>query len=296
MKVAVLIISYNFERWLTRCLDSLRHSTLRPEVYVVDNASTDQSVTRIRHHYPEVHLTCSTENLGFGRANNLAAQQALADGADFLCLLNQDAWVDYNTLETLCSFSTVLPKYGILSPTHLNGAGDRLEKGFASYTQKNTLEVSTSQEPLIEAPFINAACWLVPAVVWRKVGGFCPLFYHYGEDVDFVNRLHYHGYRVGWSPCVTACHDRDQRPQTHAAFLHSEWVWLLAEYANINRSLPSAFAYSVLAALKKAMKATVHAQIKDACAFIGMSMKLLAQSRALFAYRKNNKTGNCEYQ
>lgn len=75
-KVAVLIVTYNFERWLNRCMGSLRQSILKPTIYVVDNASTDHTVERLKRDYPEVHLIENRENRGFGQANNQAAEQA----------------------------------------------------------------------------------------------------------------------------------------------------------------------------------------------------------------------------
>ena len=66
---------------------------------------------------------------------------------------------------------------------------------------------------------------MIPTDVLRKVGGFCPLFYHYGEDKDFVNRLHYHHYIVGYSPKVFGNHDREYRPMTHEGFLRTEYAF-----------------------------------------------------------------------
>ena len=56
MKVLIIIVSYNFERWIDRCLGSLRKSETHADVVVIDNASQDQTVQRIRQDYPEVRL------------------------------------------------------------------------------------------------------------------------------------------------------------------------------------------------------------------------------------------------
>lgn len=286
-KVAVLIVTYNFERWLNRCMGSLRQSILKPTIYVVDNASTDHTVERLKRDYPEVHLIENRENRGFGQANNQAAEQALLDGAHYLFLLNQDAWIDEKTLGTLMELSLQLPHFGILSPTHLNGEGNRLEKGFAHYTKLKDLEALDQSQSHHEAGFVNAAFWLIPAPVWQQLGGFSPLFYHYGEDVDFVNRLHYHGYAIAYSPQVFGCHDREYRPVTHTAYLRSEWVYLLSEYANLNHSLPAAMAYSVLAAVKKSLIALGHGKTSDSLAFMKMALKLTAMSMQIINTRNH---------
>ena len=64
MKVLVIIVSYNFEPWIDRCLGSLRRSAHPADVMVIDNASTDETVRRIKAGYPEVRLVESPTNLG----------------------------------------------------------------------------------------------------------------------------------------------------------------------------------------------------------------------------------------
>lgn len=292
MKILVIIVSYNFERWMDRCLGSLHLSEQPADVMVIDNASQDHTVQLIREHYPEVRLIQSPENLGFGRANNLGMKVALAEGYDYVFLLNQDAWIDRNTLGTLASLCASHPQYGILSPTHLTGSGNRLEHGFACYARLNSLEELTSvpctaQTPPVDLPFVNAAFWMIPVSVLRRVGGFCPLFYHYGEDVDYVNRLRRHGYRAGYTPAVFGCHDREHRQTDHKTWLRSERIYLLTEYANINRSFPRAFAYSVLASLKKSAQSfwtkkdarTGLSYIRIACQLLGCTGKVLRYRR-----------------
>jgi GT2 family glycosyltransferase len=68
MKVLAIIVSYNFERWITPCLNSLRASEQPVSILVVDNHSTDHTVERIKAEYPEAQLIENKENLGFGAA------------------------------------------------------------------------------------------------------------------------------------------------------------------------------------------------------------------------------------
>lgn len=306
MKILVIIVSYNFERWMDRCLGSLRQSEQQADVVVVDNASQDRTVQLIESRYPEVRLIKSRENLGFGRANNLGMAIALNEGHDAVFLLNQDAWIAPDTLGILSQLSRLHPEYGILSPTHLTGNGDKLEKGFAAYAglQETELPMDTalseegdlnkaslaSKHPVLKPiSFVNAAFWFIPTDILKRVGGFCPLFYHYGEDVDYINRLHYHGYRVGYSPTVSGCHDRENRPVTRAAFLRSEQVYLLSEYANIRHSFLKAFGYGVLASIKKALLAGLRGRVKDAFAYLKITSGLLGKTYEIIGYRRRNK-------
>ena len=110
--------------------------------------------------------------------------------------------------------------------------------------------------------------------------------YHYGEDKDYVNRLHYYHYQSGYVPTAFGHHDRAERPFTRELFLHTERVYHLSEYANINHSFPKAFAYGVLAPVKKALQALVKAQWSDFTAFIGISLQLLLQTHQVCKARK----------
>lgn len=294
MKLLVIIVSYDFERWIDRCLGSLRASDLQADVVVIDNASQDRTVRIIESRYPEVRLVKNEKNLGFGGANNIGIKMAVEEDYEAVFLLNQDAWVDKNVLGTLCGLSRANPQYGILSPVHLTGSGDKLEHGFAEYAGldenvANRQAASQNRMSISPVSFVNAAFWLVPVAVLKRVGGFSPLFYHYGEDLDFVNRLRYHHYLVGYVPAVFGCHDREHRTVTREAWLRSERVYLLSEYANINHSFPKAFAYGVLAGFKKAGKALLRGNFRDCGTYLGIALRLIGRTREIINCREQYK-------
>lgn len=288
MKVLVIIVSYNFERWIDRCLSSLRQTEHPADVVVIDNHSQDSTLELIRAHHPEVRLIAGKENLGFGQANNIGMSIALQEGYDAVFLLNQDAWIDAQTIGTLVRLSKAHPEYAILSPVHLTGKGDKPDPGFAQYTQISALEELVKEEKMIPVPFINAAFWMIPVGILRNIGGFSPLFYHYGEDKDYVNRLTYHKYLVGYSPAVFGHHDREYRTVSQEVFLRSEQVYLLTEYANINYSFPKAFGYGVLAGVKKALKSLARRDIKTCGAYLAIAFRLLKRTSEVIDYRKKN--------
>lgn len=298
MKVSVIIVSYNFEKWIDRCLGSLRRSTYPVSVIVVDNGSKDKTTQIIEKNYPEVHLIKTGTNLGFGKANNIGIRCAMEQGADYFFLLNQDAWISEKTVKTLLTLFEEHPKYGILSPTHLNGKGDKLDFGFSTYSGMNGKEDFTNMQKnheVVTLKFINAAFWMISLETIKKVGGFSPLFYHYGEDIDYINRLHYHGLQLGYSPHVFGYHDRESREVTRADFLRSERVFHLSEYANINYTFSQAFGYGVLATVKKAIQALFKGKIANSFAFINMGFKLLSNTTQVRHIRTKNKKEALNY-
>lgn len=298
MKVSVIIVSYNFEQWIDRCLGSLRRSTFPVSVIVVDNGSKDNTTQIIERKHPEVHLIKTGVNLGFGKANNIGIRCAMERGADYFFLLNQDAWISEKTIKTLLDLFEEHPKYGILSPTHLNGKGDKLDFGFSTYSGMNGKEEFLTKQKdheVVTLKFINAAFWMISVQTIKKVGGFSPLFYHYGEDIDYINRLHYHGLQLGYSPRVFGYHDRESREVSRAGFLRSERVYLLSEYANINYTFTKAFGYGVLAGIKKAIQALAKGEIANCFAFINISFGLLWKTKQVIHIRNKNKKEALNY-
>lgn len=292
MKVLVIIITYNFEAWINRCLGSLAQSDYPVDTIVLDNGSTDQTVHHLQTNYPHIRLIENRANLGFGRANNIGMQIAMTEGYDFVFLMNQDAWVNKDTIGTLVNLCQKHPEYGILSPVHLTASEKTLDPGFASYSQIKEIAKLPSHKEIVPLSFVNAAFWMIPISVLRQIGCFSSLFYHYGEDKDFINRLTFHGYQVGYSPKVFGCHDREYRPMSYQKFLHTEYVYHLSEYANIHYSLPKALGMGVLAVVKKSIESVCKGKMQLSADYLGIAFRLLMQSRHVIACRKTNINRN----
>lgn len=233
MNCKIIIVTYNAMPWLKRCLDS----TLGYEVVVVDNASQDETVAFIKKHYPKISLFEQTENLGFGRANNIGISYALQQGADAVFLMNQDAYLVAEALAKLIKIAAKYPDFGVLSPIHTNGNGTKLDANFANYVsyQNNPnfysdFVLNQEKRTVYEVPFVNAAGWLISKQCLQTVGGFDPLFFHYGEDDHYCQRLRYHDLKIGVVPGTYLRHDRDMRP--HKIKMHSKefFDWELRKF------------------------------------------------------------------
>lgn len=284
MRILTIIVSYNFLPWMDRCIGSLLQSETPTDILVLDNGSKDNTVETLKEKYPQVRVIDNGANLGFGRANNKGIMKAVQEGYDGVFLLNEDAWVNPDTIGTLAQLSVQHPEYGIISPVHLTANGMKLDYGFSVYTSLADKDSLPSQE-LVAVPFINAAMWYMPVSAIKRVGMFAPVFYHYGEDKDFCNRMAHFHLLIGYCPKVFGYHDREFRQTDRAAWLRAERVYFLSEYANLNRGLPSAFAYSVLAALKKSFLAAVKLHFRDAASLFGIAFWLFSRSGAVLHSR-----------
>ena len=96
-KVATIIVTYNGAPWLDKCLGSVQSSSYPSDVFVVDNASTDNTLSLLKKHQI-FDIEVYESNLGFGAANNIALEKALKLDYDFFFLINQDLYLQENTL------------------------------------------------------------------------------------------------------------------------------------------------------------------------------------------------------
>lgn len=242
--VYVIIVTYNGMQWYNRCFGSLQKSNVPLQIVTVDNASTDASTDYIKMNFPEVKLINSDKNLGFGQGNNLGIRYALDNKADYVFLLNQDAWIEPDTLEKLIDISRKYTEYGILSPIHLNAEKTEIEKGLMHYLADYNL---TSPQlindlyfnrlsDIYDTKYVNAAAWLLPRKTLEIVGGFDPVFYHYGEDDNYMQRVHYHGMKIGICPQITICHDTERREVKQVFLDNTSRTVLLTKLANINEN------------------------------------------------------------
>ena len=212
--IFVIVVTYNGRRWYDRCLGSLLSSEIPLKCIVIDNASSDDTVDYIRQCFPETYIIESNENLGFAKANNIGIRYAVDHGADYVFLLNQDAWVEKNTMTELIKTFEDIPNVGIASPIHLNGDYSGLDSRFCESMPWRFLSDSYMQKPVKYYParFINAAAWLISRRCLEEIGGFdTSLFTHCGEDNNYCQRLRYHGFSIIVNSQCTICHDREYR-------------------------------------------------------------------------------------
>jgi GT2 family glycosyltransferase len=210
--VVSVIVSYNALRWIDKCISSLLQSNIATQVVLIDNASTDGTVEYVREKFTSIKIFEQQKNLGFGQANNVGLKYALTQNAEFVFLLNQDAWIDSNTLEGLIEQAKRNSAYAILSPFHKTYDGQGTEFYFNDfvikhYTPKLLNDLELRQlDTIYETEFVHAACWLLPIKTLTSVGGFDPLFFHYSEDNDYVQRVRKYGLKIGVIPQFNVYH------------------------------------------------------------------------------------------
>jgi len=283
MKVLTIIVSYNFEPWIHKCIPSLLDSSYPTDILVVDNASKDNTINIIKAQYPSIILIESKENLGFGKANNVGIKYAIDKGYDYIYLVNQDAWLDRDCIRNLLMSNA--PIKAMLSPVHFDGTEKELDRGFATYCQ----HINFNRD-IAKVDFVNAAFWFIPVEIIKNIGSFSPIFYHYGEDKDFTNRLQYHHIEIYVVLNARGYHDRQDRVESSGVNSKGEFVFHLTELCNINYNWPEALTESILATYLKAGKYFLKGNIEASKEYIRIASKLWNKIGEVKETRKKNKT------
>lgn len=215
-RIYIIVVTWNGMKWLKECMESIRRSTVPVKTIVIDNGSADDTCEFIRKNYPGVILLETGKNLGFGQANNVGIRYAYDNGADYVYLLNQDAYVYPDMFEKLLavSESPAYSEIGIFSPLHVHGSRSKLDAQFKGYLRAigtDFIEDNSVGQPkdVYCVECVPAAGWFIPRSTIEKIGGFDPIFFHYGEDHHYAQRVNYHGLKVGVVPSAKMIHDRE---------------------------------------------------------------------------------------
>ena len=288
--IFVIVVTYSGMEWYERCFSSLRLSAIPVSTIVVDNDSHDGTVEYIRKEFPEIILIESPVNLGFGKANNMGIRYALDHGADYVFLLNQDAWIDPDALEVLVSIHQKHPEYGLLSPMHLNVDRTGLVMKYFCMQPNNEKLITdlyfNRLSDIYETSYIHAAAWMLPRNTLQTIGGFDPIFHHYAEDDDYLNRVKFRGIKIGVCPSARIIHDHRDHPLNPDAIRYHRNQTHLAEYMDLNHSFHwcSYFFYYIRKLLRTVFNPKTHCS-KDLFQDI---LFLLKKVKAIYNHRKRN--------
>lgn len=239
-RLYTIIVTYNAMKWIDKCVDCLLHSTVHTEIVVVDNCSSDETISHISSKYPCVHLILNDENNGFGQANNQGIEYAYRNGATNFFLCNQDLYVEEHALEELLRIQSRYA-FSIVSPLQLNGTFTSLDGGFYNGICRGQCLSQLVNDALINkigdyytVDYVPAASWMISKETVESIGGFDPIFFHYGEDFHYTNRIKYHKKRIAIVPAAKVGHDRNFKGNINAFERYSPFAVLVNTYADPN--------------------------------------------------------------
>lgn len=249
--LSLAIVTFNSEPSIKNALDSLighlPHS-LFPRVIIVDNRSTDRTVSIIQKYsgqHRNITLIGNAENVGFGRAHN----QALAAVAShYHAIYNPDILVSTDIFSPLVDFMENHPQIGLCCPKFLNPDGTlqhlnrrlptvldlflrRLMPAALKPFFKKRIESYDMQdvgyERSYDVPFVSGAFMFCRTQVLKELGGFDERFFLYFEDADLSLKVQNHGYRTVYFPEVSVTHAWER--MAHKS-LNGGWMFVQSAY------------------------------------------------------------------
>ena len=216
--VAIVVLNWNNERDTLACLASLERLEYTQVVtIVVDNASTDHSVERIRATYPGVDVISNARNLGYAEGNNVGITRALEYGSDYVLILNNDTVVEPAALSELVTAAEVNPKAGILGPTvlcaepedRLFAAGGFIDWKRGIAVQRGRFQPAASYSHLVQAEivdFVPGCALLVRRSLIESIGALSKRYFLNFEDVEWCVRAQQAGRVVLYVPKAIIWH------------------------------------------------------------------------------------------
>lgn len=286
-KVLVIIVTYNAHDWIHQCLNSVDME--RYDAFVVDNASTDDTLQILQEEYPKVIVRAMDKNLGFGQANNIGLRYALDNGYDYVLLLNQDAWLLPDTIEKLIAAQKQHPKYWVLSPLQMNTAQGGIERHFEHFCKQSHVDVYSKK--IEDVTFINAAIWFMSKQCVEIVGGFDPIFPHYGEDNDYIRRVQYWGGQIGVDTATIAYHEHPiaKKEMTLEQEIYRQCLVYMGIGKDINCSAVRGCIACGSVLCRKLMKSLLHVDIKGLKLYWRAWVKAYSLKKEIILHRQLSK-------
>jgi GT2 family glycosyltransferase len=223
MTLAVILLNWNNSPDTIHCVHAIEAwESLRPDIWVVDNGSQDDSVARLGSSCPNIQLLLSERNLGFAAGNNLAIRQAMDAGATHLLLLNNDALISESDVLQLMITAQTTPQAGIIGPllrdpppsTRLQAAGGR---NVAWHVATHRLDLPKSEDPF-PVDYVPGTAILIKDEVFRTIGLLDEQYFISGEIADFCLRARRRGFVCLIDPMTTAYHDTGRSSDLREAF------------------------------------------------------------------------------
>ncbi len=230
-RVAAVVVTYDALPWIEKCLDSLGDV----ETVVVDNGSSDGTVSFVRDRYPDVRLV-ESENRGLGAGWNIGIR---ATASSFVLLLNADAWMTEGSLDRLVSFADTQPRTAVVGPRLRNPDGtlQRSVRGYPSVWRLATeylfLRKLAPRSSALNAFYaggfdhgevrsvevVMGACMLLRREAIEQVGESDEDYFLFSEETDWCFRFREAGWDVAFFPGAECIHVRGA---SHSGRLYRE--------------------------------------------------------------------------
>lgn len=220
MSNAIVILNYNGRQHLQTYLPSVIANSAGWQIFVADNASTDDSITFLEKHYPQIQRLILPKNFGFAAGYNQALQ-ALKDQFDLYFILNSDVRLSPNWDKPLLDFLKENPQACAVQPKimsdqnpglfeHAGAAGGYLDSFYFPFCRGRLFEALEKDQgqydSMQQVTWVSGAAMLIRAKDFHAAEGFDPTFFAHMEEIDLCLRLGNQGRELYCIPSSTVYH------------------------------------------------------------------------------------------
>jgi N-acetylglucosaminyl-diphospho-decaprenol L-rhamnosyltransferase len=215
-QVSIVIVNWNTRNLLLECLASIQAYSSQCEVVVVDNGSTDGSVSALRSEFPNVIVIDRAKNEGYARANMAGFRAA---SGEYILFLNSDTLIPNGAIDNLVAFLECRPRIAACGPRLLQPDGKAQPFAFGNDPTLRYLLARACARIGMRAPlhdwetsevqnvdWVSGACLLIRRSAFEQIGGFDEQMFMYFEDNDICLRLRKAGWGVAYNPHVAIAH------------------------------------------------------------------------------------------
>lgn len=220
MSNAIVILNYNGRQHLQTYLPSVIANSAGWQIFVADNASSDDSITFLEKHYPQIQRLILPKNFGFAAGYNQALQ-ALKDQFDLYFILNSDVRLSPNWDKPLLDFLKENPQACAVQPKimsdqnpglfeHAGAAGGYLDSFYFPFCRGRIFEALEKDQgqydSIQQVTWVSGAAMLIRAKDFHAAEGFDPTFFAHMEEIDLCLRLGNQGRKLYCIPSSTVYH------------------------------------------------------------------------------------------
>lgn len=218
MTTAIAILNWNGKSWLEKFLPTLIRCSPQEKIYIIDNASTDDSIDFVKQHFPEINIIQNTDNKGFAGGYNEGLKYI---HADIFCLLNSDVEVTPHWTTPILQLFQENPNIAAVQPKILDyhqkdtfeyagAAGGFIDTFGYPYChgrimdtlEKDHQQYNTSKEIL----WASGCSLFIRSKDFWEIGGFDERFFAHQEEIDLCWRLRNHGKKIYYCADATIYH------------------------------------------------------------------------------------------
>lgn len=224
--ISVVVVNYNVKEYVANLFASLYRASedLSIELFLVDNSSVEGSIPYLKEKFPDVIYLRNKENVGFGKANNIAISQAKGR---YTLIINPDTLVSEDTLRVCINHMDANPNLGAVGCKILNADGSYAPEskrafpgiwnsfckasGLTNFLPKSTFfggyyENSLAENEYGEIAVLSGAFMFFDSALLKELEGFDERFFMYGEDIDLCKRVHEKGRSIAYVPTTNIIH------------------------------------------------------------------------------------------